>query len=130
MEIKEAINIQISEAQDVYQTFKNLNKEEQELFLVISLNTKNRIVNTHISSIGTLNCASIHPRDVFREAIRNNANSIIIVHNHPSGDSEPSTEDEQVTEKLFEAGELLGVKVLDHVVIGKESYYSFQENKL
>ena len=74
-----------------------------------------------------INASIIHPREVFKSAIRESANSIILVHNHPSGDPEPSAEDEQITEKLFEAGELLNIKVLDHVIVGKDKFWSFKE---
>ncbi len=77
--------------------------------MILLLDSKNRIVKDEVISIGTLNASIIHPREVFKSAIRENANSIILVHNHPSGDPEPSAEDEQITEKLFEAGELLVV---------------------
>lgn len=127
MEIKEVINKKLSEAEEVYNTFKYLSKEKQELFISISLDTKNRIINAHISSIGTLNNTTIHPRDIFREAIRNNANSIIVIHNHPSGDCSPSKEDIEVTEKLIEVGKLVDIKILDHVIIGKENYWSWIE---
>jgi len=121
----------ISSAKDVYNMLVDEMKNyKQEVFKIILLDTKNKPQAVKDVSMGTLNSSIVHPREVFKEAIKESANSIILVHNHPSGDSKPSAEDEQVTEKLFEAGELLGVKVLDHVIIGKESYYSFQENKL
>ena len=78
-------------------------------------------------SIGTLNASVIHPREVFKSAIRESANSIILVHNHPSGEPEPSQEDTEITEKLFDAGELLNIKVLDHVIVGKDKFWSFKE---
>ncbi len=126
MEIKEVKNIKISDAAEVYKIFNYLSKEEQELFLTISLDTKNRIINAQISAIGTLNSSTIHPRDVFREAIRNNANTIIILHNHPSGDCSPSHEDKNVTKKLIEIGKLLEIKILDHIIIGKDKYWSWR----
>ena len=129
MEIKEAINLEISCANDVYNIFNYLNKEEQELFLTISLNTKNKIINTHITAIGTLDNAIVHSRDIFREAIRNNANGIILVHNHPSGDCNPSKEDIEVTERLEEIGEMLNIKILDHIIIGKEKLWSWRDKE-
>ena len=81
-------------------------------------------------SVGTLNSSLIHPREVFNPAIKASANSIILVHNHPSGDCNPSVEDKQVTKIISNAGEILGIKVTDHIVIGKNSYRSLMEQKL
>ena len=93
--------------------------------MVLHLDTKNRVIKEEVVSIGTLNSSLIHPRELFRSAIRESANALILVHNHPSGDPSPSKEDERITERLFEAGELLNIKVLDHVIAGAEGYYSF-----
>jgi len=119
----------IKSAKDVYDyASQKLNSNDKEHFMILHLDSKNRIIKDEVISIGTLNASIIHPREIFKSAIKESANSIILVHNHPSGDSEPSAEDEQVTEKLFEAGELLSIKVLDHVIIGKDNYHSFKEN--
>ena len=91
----------------------------QETFNVITVDTKNRLIDTHLVSLGTLNAAIIHPREVFRCAILDNAASICVSHNHPSGDPTPSSEDIKITRKLIEAGKILGIKVLDHVIIGQ-----------
>jgi DNA repair protein RadC len=128
MEIKKAVNVQISEASEVYKLFNQFSEEKQELFLVVSLNTKNKIINTHISSIGTLDSSTIHPRDIFREAIRNNASGIILIHNHPSGDVNPSNEDLKVTKLLKNISNIIGIKLLDHIIISKEQFFSFQES--
>lgn len=118
----------IKSAKDVYDyASQRLNSNDKEHFMILHLDSKNRIIKDEVISIGTLNASIIHPREIFKSAIKESANSIILVHNHPSGDSEPSAEDEQVTEKLFEAGELLSIKVLDHVIIGKDNYHSFKE---
>ena len=118
----------IKSAGDVYAycapKFSGADKEE---FRVLHLDTRNRIIKDEIISIGTLNRSLIHPREVFKSAIKESANSIILVHNHPSGDPEPSEEDKEITKKLFEAGELLNIKVLDHVIVGNGTYYSFNE---
>ena len=119
---------EIKSAKDVYNyASQRLNSNDKEHFMILHLDSKNRIIKDEVISIGTLNASIIHPREIFKSAIRESANSIILVHNHPSGDSNPSTEDEQVTEKLFQAGELLSIKVLDHVIIGKDNYHSFKE---
>ncbi|KFZ25873.1 MAG: hypothetical protein KQ78_01829 [Candidatus Izimaplasma bacterium HR2] len=100
----------------------------QEKFWVIALNTKNKIIGIGQISSGTLNCSIVHPRDVFKYAIAENCSSIILMHNHPSGNPEPSGEDFKITEKLCDCGELLGIKVLDHIIIGSENkFYSFKE---
>lgn len=99
---------------------------DKEQFILLHLDTKNRVMKEEIISIGTLNSSLIHPREVFKSAIKESANAVIFVHNHPSGDPEPSEEDKLITEKLFEAGELLAIKVLDHVIIGKQGYRSLK----
>lgn len=118
----------VKSARDVFEYASHrLITNQQENFMILLLDSKNRIVKDEVISIGTLNASIIHPREVFKSAIRESANSIILVHNHPSGDPNPSLEDEQITEKLFEAGELLNIKVLDHVIIGKDKFWSFKE---
>jgi len=120
----------IKSAKDVFQyASQRILDNKKEQFMILLLDTKNRIIKDETISIGTLNASVIHPREIFKSAIKESANAIILVHNHPSGESEPSQEDTEITEKLFDAGELLNIKVLDHVIIGRD-YYSFQENKL
>ena len=118
----------IESAQDVFNLFvDDLAEKKKEHFYVICLDTKNRIIEKPVLvSRGTLNASLIHPREVFKEAIRRSANSVILVHNHPSGDVEPSSDDLQVTEKLVSAGSLLGIKVLDHVIVG-EKWWSWKD---
>lgn len=123
---KPETKVSIKSAQDVYNNVR-FPTTEQECFIVLLLNTKNVIIEQHLVSIGTIDSALVHPREVFKEAIRKNARSIILVHNHPSGDPEPSDEDHQITEMMRKAGKLLGIPVLDHVVIGDERYYSFND---
>jgi len=86
------------------------------------------IIRDEIVSTGILNASIVHPREVFKSAIKESANTIVIVHNHPSGDSTPSEEDRKITKILSDAGKLLDIKLLDHVIIG-DTYYSFKENK-
>ena len=93
--------------------------KNKEHFYALLLDTKNRIISEQLISVGTLNASLIHPREVFNPAIKASANAIILVHNHPSGDCKPSKEDISVTKMLNESGELIGIKVLDHVVVGK-----------
>lgn len=100
---------------------------QQEHFVVLFLNTKNRVTGRETLSIGSLNAAIVHPREVFRAAVRRSAASIICVHNHPSGDPTPSAEDLQLTERLAEAGRILGIELLDHVIIGDRQFISLKE---
>lgn len=104
-----------------------LNKEH---FRIAILDTKNQILVIENISIGTLNASIVHPRDVFKIAIKRNANSIILIHNHPSGDPSPSNEDINITQRLVETGNLIGIKVLDHIIIGDNKYISFKEKNL
>ena len=124
--VTESVNVKIHRAEDVFNNvvFPTL---EQECFIVLLLNTKNVIIEQQLVSIGIVNSSLVHPREVFKEAIRSNATSVILVHNHPSGDPEPSDEDHQITEIMKKAGKLLGIPVLDHVVIGDNRYYSFTD---
>ncbi len=104
---------------------------DREMFIVLSLDTKNQPVSINICSIGSLNASIVHPREVFKTAILSNAASIIVAHNHPSGNSTPSKEDINITERLKECGMIIGIPVVDHIVVGYEQFYSFKEdNKL
>jgi DNA repair protein RadC len=99
----------------------------QEEFHVVTLDTKNQVIDTHPVTVGTLDTSLVHPREVFRTALKDAAASVILVHNHPSGDATPSKEDFAVTRRLESAGELLGIKVLDHIVLGSSSATSIRE---
>lgn len=111
---------EVSKPSDVYEYYKYKLKDlEQEHFYTLSLNTKNEVISEDIVAIGTNNMVVLHPREVFKPAIRNSANSIILVHNHPSKNPAPSDEDRQITAQLVKAGELLNIQVLDHIVIGE-----------
>lgn len=100
----------------------------QEEFHIVTLNTKNHVIKTHRITVGTLDASLVHPREVFRPAVRDAASSILLAHNHPSGDPEPSREDRQVTRRLEEAGTLIGINVLDHIVLAKGGCVSLREN--
>jgi len=101
-----------------------LNKEH---FVCLFLNTKNRVISKEVISIGSLNSCIAHPREVFRSAIKHCSASLICVHNHPSGDCTPSPEDISLTKRLVEAGEIVGIEVLDHIVIGGNCFVSLRE---
>ena len=102
----------------------------KEYFKVLLLNTKNQVITLENISIGSLNASIVHPREIFNAALRKSAASIILLHNHPSGDPTPNREDKQVTERLVEAGKLLGINVLDHIVIGDGRFFSFKQEGL
>ncbi len=116
---------QIKSAKDVFDyASEKLAVHDKEQFMILYLDSKNRIIRDEVVSVGTLNASLVHPREIFRGAIKESANAIILVHNHPSGDTTPSEEDKEITQKLFGAAELLDIKVLDHVIIGN-GFYSF-----
>ena len=99
----------------------------QEQFHIVTLDTKHKPIRTHRITVGTLDASLVHPREVFRPAIRDAASAVLLVHNHPSGDPTPSREDHQVTDRLTEAGKLLGINVLDHIIVASERCLSIRE---
>ncbi|HAQ39631.1 MAG TPA: DNA repair protein RadC [Clostridiales bacterium] len=107
-----------------------LSKEPEEVFGLLTLDTKNNITGYFEVSRGSINCCIAYPREIFKRAMLQNASTVIVVHNHPSGDSEPSKEDIVLTNRLNECGKVLGIKLLDHIIVGdeeRENYYSFKE---
>ena len=109
---------------------KSIGREKKEYFVVLSLDSRNSLIKVSNISIGSLNSSIVHPREVFKEAIQSSAAQIIIAHNHPSGDSEPSKEDLNITKKLKEAGKIFGIEVADHLIVTKTGFISFKETKL
>lgn len=116
----------ISDAQAVYSLFGFLKQETKEHFIALHLDVKNRIICIDRVSTGTMTGSLIHPREVFKSALLSSAASLLLIHNHPSGDPTPSREDIAITEKLKGAGELMGIALLDHVIIG-DGYVSLKE---
>jgi DNA repair protein RadC len=115
-------------SEDVFRHFRDsLEREKRELFYVVLLNNKNRKIRDVKISEGSLTASLVHPREVYNPVIRESAAAVIFVHNHPSGDPAPSPEDIEITRRLKEVGDVMGVRVLDHVVIGLERYYSFSD---
>ncbi len=115
----------ISSAEDVYNYMKEkLKDKKQEHFIVLMLDNKNKLIKEELITKGILDSSIIHPREVFRPAIKNSAKKIILVHNHPSGNPQPSEEDIEVTKRLRDAADTLGVKLLDHVIVGGEGFWS------
>lgn len=100
---------------------------QKEVFICLHLDSKNRIISEDVVSVGTLNRSLVHPREVFKKAVKNGAASILVVHNHPSGDPQPSMEDKQVTRRLREVGEIMGIPLLDHIIIARDKRFSFRE---
>ena len=118
----------ISSPYDAYEMIREqLEGLDREQFIVACLNTKNEPTNISVVAVGTLNKAIVHPREVFKTAILSNAANVIAFHNHPSGNAEPSQQDIQLTNRLYEAGELLGIKLLDHLIIGDGTFTSLKE---
>jgi len=107
-----------------------LRDEVKEKFIVVSMNAANRIIRYNIISTGNLTSSIVHPREVFKVAIENNSANIILIHNHPSGNCEPSNEDIKTTKKLVEAGKLLDIEVFDHIIIADNNYLSFVEQQM
>ena len=117
----------LKSAKDIFEYFSpRLSGLDKEYFMVLHLDAKNRVIKDETISIGTLNASLIHPREIFKSAIKESANAVVFAHNHPSGDCTPSQGDKEITERLFDAGELLSIKVLDHVIVGRNEYYSFR----
>ena len=121
-------NRPIKSAKDVFEYLRpKLMDLDKEHFVILHLDSKNKIVKNETISVGILNASIIHPREVFKSAIKESANSIILAHNHPSGDPTPSEEDREITQKLMDAGVLLDIKVLDHVIVGDGKWWSWKE---
>jgi len=115
-------------AKDVYNHFVDeLKDKKKEYLYALFLDSKNRIIGEHFISVGTLDSSLVHPREVFKEAIKNSAAGIILVHNHPSGDCEASNQDITITQRIKEAGKLMNIEIIDHIIIGKENYFSFRD---
>ena len=117
-------------AEDVFNYFhERLKDKKEEHFYILMLNTQNNVIGEKRISKGILDASIVHPREVFKPAIRNSASKIILVHNHPSGDSTPSAEDNEITRRLKEAGEGLGIKVVDSIIVGDGKFWSWVEKK-
>lgn len=109
---------------------KRLTKAKREHFMVLLLNARHEVESVETISIGSLNASIVHPREVFLPAVTHSAASLVLVHNHPSGDPEPSEEDLSITRRLVEVGELLGIGVLDHVIVASRGVVSFRARQL
>ena len=120
----------ITSASDVYSLLHNYSSANKEHFILVTLDGASKIINKRVIHIGTLNQSLVHPREVFRPAILDNAAGVIISHNHPSGTLEPSRADIQITQRLKEVAKLVGIELLDHVIISSQGYFSFSDDGL
>ena len=120
----------ITEPKHVLPMLSDIVNKQQEYFVCISLNGANEVIEKRHITVGLLNNCQVHPREVFADVITDRAASVIFAHNHPSGDLNPSTSDLQIQEQLAQAGKILGINIIDHIIISKRGYYSFQENGL
>jgi DNA repair protein RadC len=119
--------VKIRSAKDVVPLVSHLANRQQEHFLTVSLNGAHEVIASRVVTVGLANSTQIHPREVFAEAISDRACAIIAAHNHPSGDLSPSTEDLAVTERLTQAGGILGIRLLDHIIFSANGFFSFAE---
>lgn len=127
MDYRQVINNSADAAELLIKKMRGLDREN---FQVMLLNQKKALLGIETVSVGTLNGSMVHPREVFKSAIRRSASTVILAHNHPSGICEPSEQDLLVTQRLKEAGQMIGIDVIDHIIIGEDTYYSFRENQI
>jgi len=128
---RKRLQVEVSNPQTAYLFLKpKAHRLDREHFWRIDLDARHHIISYEVVSIGTLTASLVHPREVFTGALLNKAAGIIVAHNHPTGETEPSREDRETTRRLVQAGELLGVPVLDHLVLGDGKYFSFKEKGL
>lgn len=126
--VKDAVKI--SCAKDALPLLTDITGKQQEYFICISLNGANEVIEKRIVTIGLLDKSPVHPREVFADVIADRAAAVIFAHNHPSGDLQPSEADRWLQDQLTEAGKILGIRVLDHIIVSRKGYYSFQESGL
>lgn len=115
---------------DVWDELKDIRDHKKEHFVIFFLDSRNQEIKREIVSVGSLNTNLVHPREVFEPAVRHLAAQVIIAHNHPSGSSEPSEGDSIMTQKLIQAGKLLDIEIIDHVIVARGEFYSYREHKL
>ena len=120
----------ISTPKDVVAQLTDLRHNKKEHFIALYLNARNQLVYKETISMGTLNANLVHPREVFEPALKHSAAGIMVAHNHPSGDPKPSEDDLEITKRLVEAGKMMGVELLDHVIIATSNHFSFKEERL
>ena len=123
-------SVKITVAQDILPLVADIVGKQQEYFVCISLNGANEVIEKRVVTIGLLDKSQVHPREVFADVIADRAAAVIFAHNHPSGDLQPSEADRRIHEQLTEAAKILSLRILDHVIVTKKGYFSFQENGL
>ena len=134
--VKRSLNLReetipvIQSPKDVISQVSFLRDKQREHFVVLFLNARNQLITKKDLFIGTLNANLVHPREIFSEALKHNAASLILIHNHPSGDPEPSQDDLEITKRLREAGQIMGLEIIDHLIISHNNYFSFKEHQL
>lgn len=128
--LKDKKSVLILSPEMAWQELKDIRDHKKEHFVVFYLDARHQIIKKDIISIGSLNASLVHPREVFEPAVKNLAAQIIIAHNHPSGETEPSENDIEITRRLVEAGKILGIEIIDHIIVTKNSFLSFAEKKL
>lgn len=128
--LKNKKSVLILSPKGVWEELKDIRDNKKEHFVIFYLDSRNQEIKREVISIGLLNANLVHPREVFEPAIRNLAAQIIVSHNHPSGDLEPSDEDLTITKRLVEAGKILGIEVIDHIIVTKDGFLSFKEKGL
>jgi len=116
--------------EDVWKELRDIRDHKKEHFVIFFLDSRNQEIKREVISVGSLNANLVHPREVFEPAVKNLAAQVILAHNHPSGDAEPSEDDLKLNKRLVEAGEILGIQVIDHIIITKNGYLSFKEKGL
>src|SRR5690554_4601497 len=130
LEIAKSYKKMVKTSRDVYELMKHLVHEEQENFYCIFLNTRFEVIKKSLIYIGTVNQIPIHPREIFKEAVKANASFIILVHNHPTGNATPSKADKFVTKELMNASNIMNIEIVVHIIIGNNQYYSYVEDEI
>ena len=127
---KSTTAIKINSPDDALPLLTEIKLQKKEHFMVIYLNARQEVILKEVISIGTLNASLVHPREVFEPAVKHLASVVLLAHNHPSGDVEPSEADISITKRLEEVGKIMGIEVMDHIIITRERYYSFREHNM
>ena len=130
MEVNDTNLPVISDAKDAAAQLSDMRDLKKEHFIALYLNARNQMIHKETISIGTLNANVVHPREVFEPALKHSAANLMVAHNHPSGDPKPSSADLEITKRLAEAGKIMGIEVVDHIIVTKNSHFSFREEKL
>ena len=115
---------------DVFDRLADLRDRKKEYFFIFYLDSRNQEIERKVISVGSLNANLVHPREVFEPAVKNLAAQVILAHNHPSGDPEPSEDDLEINKRLVEAGKILGIEIIDHIIVSKNAFFSFKDKGL